>query len=162
MISPDPINNQLPSQHSGGSSRDDNPPGGQSGRDPHPHALPRGRDAARRRLPRVHGRGRGARNLAAACSMPVAKGMKVFTNSRRVRRARRLVVELLLSEHNGDCQTCDRSEDCELQALAAELGIREVAFVGEKTRRRIDTSTPALVRDNGKCIKCRRCVTRLR
>jgi iron-only hydrogenase group A len=85
--------------------------------------------------------------------------MKVSTNSRRVRHARRLVVELLLSEHNGDCQTCDRSVDCELQALAAELGIREVAFVGEKTRKRIDTSTPALVRDNGKCIKCRRCVT---
>ena len=101
----------------------------------------------------------GARNLAAACSMPAAKGMKVSTNSRRVRHARRLVVELLLSEHNGDCQTCDRSVDCELQALAAELGIREVAFTGEKTRKRIDTSTPALVRDNGKCIKCRRCVT---
>jgi iron-only hydrogenase group A len=101
----------------------------------------------------------GARNLAAACSMPVSKGMKISTNSRRVRHARRLVVELLLSEHNGDCQTCDRNVDCELQALAAELGIREIAFTGEKTGKRIDTSTPALVRDNGKCIKCRRCVT---
>ncbi|MCR4411941.1 MAG: NADH-dependent [FeFe] hydrogenase, group A6 [Thermoguttaceae bacterium] len=100
-----------------------------------------------------------ARNLAAACSMPVAKGMKVHTNTRRVRHARRLVVELLLSEHNGECQTCDRNEDCELQGLAAELGIREIEFTGEKTRRRIDTSTPALRRDNGKCIKCRRCVS---
>jgi NADP-reducing hydrogenase subunit HndD len=101
----------------------------------------------------------GARNLVASCSMPVSQGMKVLTNSRRVREARRAVVELLLSEHNGDCQTCDRNEDCELQALAAELGIREIAYTGEKTRKRIDTSTPALVRDNGKCIKCRRCVS---
>ena len=101
----------------------------------------------------------GARNLAAACSLPAAQGMKVLTNSRRVRSARRAVVELLLSEHNGECQTCDRNEDCELQALAAELGIREILYVGEKTRKRIDTSTPALLRDNGKCIKCRRCVS---
>ena len=75
-----------------------------------------------------------ARNLAASCSMPVAKGMRVFTNSRRVRSARRAVVELLLSEHNGECQTCDRNEDCELQALASELGIREILYTGEKTR----------------------------
>ena len=91
--------------------------------------------------------------------MPVAKGMRVFTNSRRVRSARRAVVELLLSEHNGECQTCDRNEDCELQALASELGIREILYTGEKTRARIDASTPALMRDNGKCIKCRRCVS---
>ncbi|MGA2033154.1 MAG: NADH-dependent [FeFe] hydrogenase, group A6 [Thermoguttaceae bacterium] len=101
----------------------------------------------------------GARNLAASCSMPAAAGMKVFTNTSRVRNARRTVVELLLSEHNGECQTCDRSEDCELQALAAELGIREIAYTGEKIRKRIDASTPALLRDNGKCIKCRRCVS---
>jgi NADP-reducing hydrogenase subunit HndD len=101
----------------------------------------------------------GARNLVASCSMPVAQGMKVHTNSRKVREARRAVVELLLSEHNGECQTCDRNEDCELQALAAELGIREIEYTGEKTRKRIDSSTPALVRDNGKCIKCRRCVS---
>jgi iron-only hydrogenase group A len=101
----------------------------------------------------------GARNLVASCSMPASAGMKVSTNTRRVREARRTVVELLLSEHNGECQTCDRNEDCELQALAAELGIREISYAGEKTRKRIDTSTPALLRDNGKCIKCRRCVS---
>ena len=101
----------------------------------------------------------GARNLVASCSMPAGEGMKVQTNTRRVREARRSVVELLLSEHNGDCQTCDRSGNCELQSLAAELGIREIAYVGEKTKRRIDASTPALVRDSGKCIKCRRCVS---
>jgi iron-only hydrogenase group A len=101
----------------------------------------------------------GARNLVASCSMPAAEGMKVRTNSRRVRQARRTVVELLLSEHNGDCQTCDRNEDCELQALSGELGIRHIGYSGEKTRRRIDASTPALLRDSGKCIKCRRCVS---
>ena len=101
----------------------------------------------------------GSQSLAASCSMPVRQGMKVLTNTRRVRAARRTVVELLLSEHNGECQTCDRNEDCELQALAAELGIREIAYDGEKTKRRIDTSTPALMRDSGKCIKCRRCVS---
>ncbi|MCE5268077.1 MAG: [FeFe] hydrogenase, group A [Planctomycetaceae bacterium] len=101
----------------------------------------------------------GARNLVASCSMPVSQGMKVQTNSRRVRDARRAVIELLLSEHNGDCQTCDRSPDCELQALAAELGVREIAYAGEKTKKRIDASTPALSRDSGKCIKCRRCVS---
>jgi len=100
----------------------------------------------------------GAQNLAASCSMPVAEGMRVRTNSARVRAARRTVVELMLSEHNGDCQTCDRNEDCELQALAAELGVREIPYQGERTRKRVDASTPALVRDNGKCIKCRRCV----
>ena len=101
----------------------------------------------------------GARNLCASCAMPAAAGMKVFTNTSRVRTARKAVVELLLSEHNGECQTCDRSEDCELQALAAELGIREIAYAGERTRKRVDTSTPALLRDTGKCIKCRRCVS---
>ena len=101
----------------------------------------------------------GARNLVSSCSMPVANDIKIFTNTRRVREARKAVVELLLSEHNGECQTCDRNEDCELQALAAELGIREIGYDGEKTHKRIDSSTPALVRDSGKCIKCRRCVS---
>jgi iron-only hydrogenase group A len=101
----------------------------------------------------------GVYALAASCSMPVSKGMKVLTNSRRVREARRMVVELLLSEHNGECQTCDRREDCELQSLAAELGIRSISFQGEKTRAGVDVSTPALMRDHGKCIKCRRCVS---
>lgn len=101
----------------------------------------------------------GARNLVASCSMPVTEGMKVRTSTRRVREYRRMVLELLVSEHDGECQTCDRREDCELQALSSEVGIRTVTYRGERTRKRIDTSTPALVRDNGKCIKCRRCVS---
>ena len=100
----------------------------------------------------------GAKTLAASCSTPAAEGMKVRTNTRRVREARRTVVEFLLSAHEGDCQTCDRSEDCELQALAAELGIREVRYPGEKPVRLVDDTTPALVRDTSKCIQCRRCV----
>ncbi len=101
----------------------------------------------------------GARNLVASCSTPVAEGMKIFTHSARARNARKAVVELLLSEHNGECQTCDRNEDCELQSLASELGVREIPYRGEKAPRRIDESTPSLIRDSGKCIKCRRCVT---
>ena len=101
----------------------------------------------------------GAKSLAAACSLPVGEGMKVHTNTRRVREARRTVVELLLSEHDGNCQTCERNEDCELQRLSYELGIRTLRYEGEKTMASIDSSTPALVRDNSKCIKCRRCVT---
>jgi NADH dehydrogenase/NADH:ubiquinone oxidoreductase subunit G len=73
----------------------------------------------------------GARTLMTACSTPVANGMEIKTNSPRVRAARRQVVELLLSEHDGNCQICDRNQDCELQALASELGIREIEFEGE-------------------------------
>ncbi len=100
----------------------------------------------------------GARNLPAACSTPVRDGMVVHTNSPRVRKARKQTLELLLSEHNGDCQTCIRSRDCELRELSAELGVTSVRYQGEKTSARIDLSTPALMRDIGKCIKCRRCV----
>ena len=101
----------------------------------------------------------GARTLMAACSTPVNEGMVVRTHSARARAARRQVVELLLSEHDGNCQTCDRGDDCELRALAAEMGIESVPFEGIKAHAKIDDSTPALIRDNAKCIKCRRCVT---
>lgn len=101
----------------------------------------------------------GARTLMAACSTPVFDGMDVKTNSPRVRVARKQAVELILSEHNGNCQICDRNQDCELQNLASELGVREIAYEGEKAASHIDESTPGLVRDNSKCIKCRRCVT---
>jgi len=101
----------------------------------------------------------GAKTLVPSCVTPATDGMKVHTNSRRVREARRTVVELLLSDHDGDCQTCERNDDCELQALARELGIREIEYPGETSRKIIDDSTPALVRDTSKCILCRRCVT---
>lgn len=101
----------------------------------------------------------GAKSLAASCVTPVANGMKIHTNSRRVREARRTVVELLLSEHQGDCKTCERNNDCELKKLARELDITFIHYEGEKTASQIDDSTPALIRDSGKCIKCRRCVS---
>lgn len=100
----------------------------------------------------------GLPNLAASCSTPVKENMVVHTNNRRVREARKTIVELLLSEHEGDCQTCSRSDDCELKELARDLGIRDIRYTGEKPIVTIDSSTPALYRDAGKCIKCRRCV----
>ena len=101
----------------------------------------------------------GARGLAASCVTPVFDGMKIQTNTQRVREARRAVVELLLSEHDGDCQTCVRNDDCELQQLARDCGIRKVTYTGERRHQHFDRSTPALVRDSAKCVLCRRCAT---
>ena len=101
----------------------------------------------------------GAKRLVASCSTPVADGMRIHTNNKKVREARRTVVELILSEHEGSCQYCTRSEDCELKEIASHLGIEDIHYKGEKPVAHIDNSTPALVRDSGKCIKCRRCVT---
>ncbi|MFP4369383.1 MAG: NADH-dependent [FeFe] hydrogenase, group A6 [Candidatus Kapaibacterium sp.] len=101
----------------------------------------------------------GAKSLVASCAAPVNEGMKVYTNTKRVRSARKTVLELLLSEHGGDCKTCDRNIDCELKLMAHDFGIEDFEFEGEKSFKFFDESTPALVRDNEKCIKCRRCVT---
>ncbi len=101
----------------------------------------------------------GSPALSASCASPVRNGMVIHTESKRVREARKTVVDLLLSEHVGDCQFCDRGDDCELQDLSNVLGMREPKYQGEKPAVSKDTSTPALSRDTGKCIKCRRCVT---
>jgi len=101
----------------------------------------------------------GVKDLVASCVMPVSEEMKVHTNNRRVREARKVVVELLLSEHEGDCQVCDRNEDCELQNISHDLGITKLRYEGEKAQRYQDYSTIGLVRDSAKCISCRRCVT---
>ena len=100
----------------------------------------------------------GVNDLVASCVLPVSEGLKISTNNRRVREARKLVIELLLSEHEGECQTCDRNEDCELQSLAHDMGIRELRYEGEKASRCQDFSTAGLVRDSAKCISCRRCI----
>lgn len=102
----------------------------------------------------------GARAPIASCAMPVTEGMKVETNTKSIRDARKFVLELLLSEHDGDCKVCERNEDCELQQLAYEMGIKTLNFEGERTHKHIDQSTPAIVRDSGKCVKCGRCVTK--
>jgi iron-only hydrogenase group A len=101
----------------------------------------------------------GARALQASCYMPVSEGLKIRTNTPKVRAARRTVMELLLSDHEGDCQTCARSHDCEFLAVARDLDIRELHFTGAKHHQIMDESTPALVRDSAKCIMCRRCIT---
>jgi NADP-reducing hydrogenase subunit HndD len=101
----------------------------------------------------------GARTLVASCAQPATEAMVVHTNTPRARRARHAVLQLILSEHDGDCYTCVRSGDCELRRLALDLHIVDVVYEGERTMKMIDETTPALVRDTGKCVSCRRCVT---
>ena len=101
----------------------------------------------------------GARTLSAACVTQVSEGMVVHTNTPRVQRARKLNVELLLSDHNYNCPSCIRNQNCELQEVAERVGIREIRFERGKSRYSKDESTPALVRDPEKCILCRRCVS---
>ena len=100
----------------------------------------------------------GARNLGAACVYPVADGMVVHTNTPRVRETRKAVVELLLANHPQDCLFCQKNDDCELQRTAADLGIREVPYTGEKRVFEKDENNPSLVRDPNKCILCGRCI----
>ncbi|MGD9581399.1 MAG: [Fe-Fe] hydrogenase large subunit C-terminal domain-containing protein, partial [Vampirovibrionia bacterium] len=100
----------------------------------------------------------GQRLLQASCSTPIAEGMVIKTNSRKVRKARKMIVELLLANHYGECTTCKRNLNCELQALADEYGVDELRFPKIKEPRyEIKEETP-IVRDNDKCILCRRCV----
>jgi len=101
---------------------------------------------------------KGARALVASCAYPVRKGLEVFTNTERVKRARRLVIELLLSNHALDCLTCELSGRCDLQRYAYELGIKESRFIGEKSSFGIHDEDPFFVRDYDKCILCGRCV----
>lgn len=101
---------------------------------------------------------KGARALAAACVYPVNEGMEVFTNTPALRAARKTTLELILSNHRTDCLSCSRSTDCELQALCREYGVDMHKFGNDKKEPEIEQSTPHLVRDNSKCILCRRCV----
>lgn len=101
----------------------------------------------------------GRRNLAPSCSTPVAEGMVVKTETHRAIEARRTMVELLLSDHPKSCLTCAKNLDCELQKLAAELGVRGISFEGEESNHPKDTSSYSIVRDPNKCIMCRRCET---
>ncbi|MBR5236607.1 MAG: [Clostridia bacterium] len=101
---------------------------------------------------------KGARTLVTACVYPVNEGMEVFTNTARVRKARKAVLELMLSNHNKKCLTCVRNRNCELQTLAEELNVTELPYEGEQTPSTIDDFSPSIVRDNSKCILCRRCI----
>lgn len=97
--------------------------------------------------------------LAPSCSEVVTEGMEVFTDSLKAVSARRLNLELLLSNHPFECLTCRKNLQCELQALAQKLGIYEITYTGEKMSRPLDKSSYALVKDPDKCIMCRRCET---
>ncbi len=100
----------------------------------------------------------GMRNLQASCITKVRDGMTVLTNSPKVRSARKVLYELLLSDHPTDCLNCNRNLNCELQELGYELGVTESRLDGEKSKTAVDIS-PSITRDTSKCILCRRCVT---
>ncbi|NLN56187.1 MAG: 2Fe-2S iron-sulfur cluster binding domain-containing protein [Clostridiales bacterium] len=100
----------------------------------------------------------GGRGLQAACVLPVSEGMNIKTNTPTIRKARRINLELLLSNHNRECTGCIRNRNCELQQLSNEYGVRDFPYDGPKTESEIDDISPSIVRDNSKCILCRRCI----
>ncbi|MGE5293953.1 MAG: 2Fe-2S iron-sulfur cluster-binding protein, partial [Solirubrobacterales bacterium] len=100
----------------------------------------------------------GMRNFMASCCYPVADGMKIRTNTKDLRQARRDIVELLLDNHPEDCHTCERDGNCELQRLAYSMGIRHRHFTGERKHYEKDLSGASVIRDPDKCILCGRCV----
>ena len=101
---------------------------------------------------------KGARSLVASCVYPVAEGMEVVTNSKRVLDSRKTTVELILSDHKKECLSCVRNGNCELQTLSEELRCDAKKYEGSTNSYPLDTSTPYIVRDNEKCVLCRRCV----
>ncbi len=98
------------------------------------------------------------RKLMTACSTLVSEGMEVFTNTPKVRASRKITLELMLSNHHKECLSCVRSGSCELQALSTEYGCDAGKYDGELNNYDVDDATEYLVRDNNKCILCRRCV----
>ncbi|MBQ8886026.1 MAG: iron hydrogenase small subunit [Clostridia bacterium] len=102
----------------------------------------------------------GARGLVASCVYPVAEGMEIKISSPKATAARRTSVELLLSNHNKNCQQCDKNGKCELLHVAKVTGARDDMYVGEQTAVTVDRLTPSIVRDTSKCVLCGRCVER--
>lgn len=102
---------------------------------------------------------KGARALQASCVYPVSEGLEIYTQSPSVREARKVTLELILSNHEKKCLTCVRSKNCELQTLADELNIKDIRFEGQSTNLPLDDFSPSIVRDPNKCILCRRCVS---
>ena len=102
----------------------------------------------------------GARGLVASCVYPIAEGMEIRISSPKAVKARRTSVELILSNHNKNCQQCPKNGNCELLNVAKITGARENVFVGEKTPTTFDNVSPSIVRDTSKCILCGRCVAR--
>lgn len=102
---------------------------------------------------------KGMKSLQAACVFPVSEGLEVFTQSPIVRESRKTILQLILSNHDRNCLTCVRSESCELQKLAKELNITDVYFESGATKYPIDNLSPSIVRDQNKCVLCRRCIS---
>ncbi|MBQ6182535.1 MAG: iron hydrogenase small subunit [Clostridia bacterium] len=101
----------------------------------------------------------GGRGLQAACVLPVAEGMDIKTNTPKIRAARKINLELLLSNHNRECTSCIRNRNCELQQLCNEYDVDGYPFdSGKLPESNVDDISPSIVRDNSKCILCRRCV----
>lgn len=96
--------------------------------------------------------------LIASCTLKAEPNMKIQTNTKKVRDARRTVVELLLSDHNRECTTCNRSENCELQSVSKDLNVRNIRFEGARSKTGLDHSSASIVRDSEKCILCGRCI----
>ena len=102
---------------------------------------------------------KGARSLVAACVFPVNEGMEIFTNTEKVRHSRKLTLELILSTHDKKCLSCVRSGNCELQQLCKEFGVDDInRYEGDVVHYNFDDSAAHMVRDNNKCILCRRCI----
>ncbi len=100
----------------------------------------------------------GAKTLQASCLVQVREGMVVRTNTQKVKKTRKLLYELMLSDHPKDCLSCGRNQSCEFQKLGEMMGIQEQRFEGEKSKSYLDDQSPSIVRDTSKCILCRRCV----
>ena len=101
----------------------------------------------------------GRNNFATSCIQKCEEGMVVHTHSEKVMDARRMVLDLILSNHHKDCLTCVRSGSCELQKLAIQYNMKEIKYEGEKSEHPVDDKSPSIVRDFNKCILCKRCVS---
>jgi iron only hydrogenase large subunit-like protein len=101
---------------------------------------------------------KGARSLVRSCSACVNEGMEIATHTPRVRDARKTNIELLLANHPKDCLSCLRNQNCELQTISADLGVKEVQFVRTKKEEALDETSLSIIRDPNKCILCGRCI----
>ena len=100
----------------------------------------------------------GAKTLQASCATTVKEGMIIRTNTKKVRQARKVVIELLLANHDMDCIACKKNNQCSLQEIAANVGVRENRFENVLIKQEIDTSSLAIIRNPNKCIRCGRCI----
>ena len=100
----------------------------------------------------------GRKGFATSCIQKVEEGMVVHTHTPAVMEARRMVLDLIISNHAKDCLTCTRNGNCELQALAIKFNVLNIEYEGERTKHKVDDKSPAIVRDFNKCVLCRRCV----